>query len=43
MNRDPTLAAATGVKVEGKDKGSGMKMQTPEELAAQEAEREKML
>lgn len=42
MNKDPTLAAAAGVKIEGQ-KDSGMNVQTPEELAAQEAEREKML
>ena len=42
MNKDPTLAAAAGIKIEGQ-KNADVAMQTPEELAAQEAEREKML
>ena len=42
MNSDPTVAIQLGIKVEHRDKGQAV-TQTPEELAAQEAEREKML
>lgn len=43
MNSDPTVAIKLGIKVEHKSAAMSMKHQTPEELAAEEAEREKML
>ena len=37
------MALELGIKLEGKRQGSKETTQTPEEIAAQEAEREKML
>ena len=42
MNRDPATAISLGLKCDKKEPGTSA-MQTPEELAAQEAERERML
>lgn len=43
LNSDPQLAFQLGIKIDKKDKHISQSAQTPEELAAQEAEREKML
>ena len=42
MNADPTLAINLGIKTEGGRKVNNSQ-KTPEELAQEEAEREKML
>ena len=43
LNSDATVALQLGIKIENKNAAITVKNQTPEELAAEEAEREKML
>ena len=43
MAHDPQMALQLGIKLDDKNAQAGAQEQTPEELAAQEAEREKIL